>query len=225
VTPFASLKTVRPVIKILFSLKIYSLQVIFSPGKETPTQMKKDHRTWLRVLESSAHGHTLINDNTERRPGLSREYIWKLVELITSWPADGVVRKKRKTRGRGFPSLFHTITALDLVKTSSSRLLSCLVPNEHLDGDLVQTLLLWTSTNCSRLSIKFCIEPVLRWTNLLLQYHVVPLPEVQKIYELFIQMLGFATVVSCLSLSLLFQAFFRQYNLFKHYVYMYIILI
>ena len=55
--------------------------------------------------------------------------------------------------------------AFGLPKQASSRLLSCLIPNEPLDGALVRNFVLATLSICGKLDDNHYLLPILRWTN------------------------------------------------------------
>ena len=90
----------------------------------------------------------------------------------------------------------HSSTALNLPCTLSEQLIRCLIPNEKLSGDVVQSFTLWILTNCRRLSIKHCLEPGLRWINGVLHYNICSVKDLQCLYEAFFQLLGLSSVVS-----------------------------
>ncbi len=140
--------------------------------------------------------------------GLSGEHIDTLISAIIAYKqkndqdkaeADSASKKKKKRKKRfrfqNVPVKSETVntfgeTAFGLSITLSSRLISSLVPRDRIECDSVQTILLWTISNCGALSLRGLSEPILKWISLLLHYHVIPVKGLQTIYEALIQALA-----------------------------------
>ena len=114
--------------------------------------------------------------------GLSKDQLMRLVELIA--------KKQIKIKREQQFLAMNNSTALNLPGYLSARFIRCLVPKEKLSGDVVQLLALWLLTNCHRLSIKHCLEPMLRWINSVLQFDICVIRDLRCLYEAFFQIIN-----------------------------------
>lgn len=159
---------------------------------QAESDLKDGYKEFLTVLEAAAHGLTPDKPDC----GLEIGHIEALIAAITDWTSRQYSTKeaseKSKTRRGRRKRMFvdSCSNVFGLNATSSSRLISCLVPKDIFPSGLApQSLLLWTLTNRYSLGVRPVIEPVLRWTNCLLHYSLCPVEDLQKIYELLIQSL------------------------------------
>ena len=121
---------------------------------------------------------------------MSTDQVERLISAITTFNGN-VARKNNASVAEAFFSTANkqTETVFNLPITASSRLIYCLVPQGRLSSDCVTTFVVWALTNWGQLSHNGVLEPTLKWLGQILHYQVVPVKDLQIIYELFVQSL------------------------------------
>ena len=158
----------------------------FSTAQDSDKNEASERKKILSELESVAH-----NDNA---PGLDATFVEDFIKVIVDYDNKNARPNKKSHSDRSGEKLGN-VSILGQALSHTSKLISCLVPKQNLDGDVLRLFTVWTVTNFRRLNVKHCLEPALRWINCVLQYDVCKVEDIQCIYEPFFHILGLKTVV------------------------------
>ena len=155
-------------------------------GNTSTNEFRHNYKDRLAEIEEIVHG-------SDQCKGLNDVQFTRLTDVI----ANQTLKLSRKNaKDKVVKSkLSHNNTALGLPVTYSARFISCLVPNENLNVGVVRDFVVWSLVNRHRLNTKYCLEPILRWFNCILQYEVVPVNLLQCLYELFFHSLDLESMV------------------------------
>ena len=164
-------------------MKNYKCQI---SGEVSSNEFRQNYKDRLAEIEEIVHGRNQCK-------GLNDVQFARLTDVIANHTLK-LSRKSAKDKVAK-SKLSHNNTALGLPVTHSARFISCLVPNESLNVGVVRDFVVWGLVNRHRLNTKYCLEPILRWFNCILQYEIVPIDLLQCLYELFFQTLDVESMV------------------------------